>query len=110
MPEMALDPRRNLAATAAGLWAVAIFALPWFLDPTTDVGPGRLGLLVIGIASLIAGAWPPRKGRFVLLVPVTLAFTFLGIVTLEGIGLAIVLVAVIAVYALYIEYAREGHA
>jgi hypothetical protein len=109
MPEMALDPRRNLAATAAGLWAVAIFVLPWFVDPSQPIGPGRLALLVIGIASLIAGALRSRRVRFLLLVPVTLAFTFLGIVTLEGIGLAIVLVAVIAVYALFIEYAREGH-
>jgi hypothetical protein len=105
---MRLDPRRNLAATGAGIWGIGLFALPWFVDPAVPVGPARLLLLAISVTSLVAGAWPSRRGRFVLLVPVVLAFTFLGIITLEGIGLAIVLVAVIAAYGLFIEYAREG--
>ena len=105
---MRLDPRRNLAATGAGIWGVGLFVLPWFVDPAVPMGPGRLFLLAIAVTSLLAGAWPSRRVRFILLVPVVLAFTVLGIITLEGIGLAIVLVAVIATYGLFIEYAREG--
>ena len=103
-----LDPRRNLAATGAGIWGIALFALPFFVDPSVPIGPNRLLLLAIAATSMLAGAWPSRRVRFALLVPATLAFTFLGIITLEGIGLAIVLIAVIAAYGLFVEYAREG--
>ena len=104
---MRLDPTRNLAATGAGIWGIALFALPFLIDPSLPIGPSRLALLATGIASLLAGSWPSRRVRFAVLVPVTMAFTFIGIITLEGIGLAIVLVAAIAAYALFVEYTRE---
>jgi hypothetical protein len=107
MREMRLDPTRNLAATGAGIWGIVLFALPWLVDASVPIGPSRLVLLLAGIVALVAGAWPSRPVRFMLLVPVTMAYTFLGIITLEGIGLAIVLVAAIAAYALFVEYSRE---
>ena len=105
---MELDPRRNLAATGAGVWGIVLFALPFFVDPTVPIGPSRLLLLAISATSILAGAWPAPRVRFTMLVAVTLAFTFLGIITLEGIGLTIVLIAVIAAYGLFLEYARAG--
>jgi hypothetical protein len=107
---MRLDPRRNLAATAAGILGVGLFALPWFVDPGTPLDPARLMLLAAAATSLLAGAWPSRRGRFLLLVPVVLAFTLIGIVAQGGIGLAIMLVAALSAYGLFIEYAREGRA
>ena len=103
-----LDPRRNLAATAAGVWGAVLFALPSLLDVNTPLDVARLVLLAAGVTALLAGAWPTRQGRFTLLVPVVLALTFVSILAVEGIGLAIMATDVIAAYALYIEYAREG--
>jgi hypothetical protein len=105
---MRLDPRRNLAATAAGILGVGLFALPWMIDPTAPVGPFRLALFVAALASFLAGSWPSRRVRFVLLVPIVLVLAIVGIVALEGIGIAILLTAGIAAYGLFVEYAREG--
>ncbi|HJP87789.1 MAG TPA: hypothetical protein VJ850_01995 [Candidatus Limnocylindrales bacterium] len=104
---MRFDPRRNLAATAAGIWGVVLFALPWLLDVNAPLDVARLVLLAAGVTALFAGSWPSRRGRFVLLVPVVLALTFVSILASEGIGLAIMATDVIAAYALFIEYARE---
>jgi hypothetical protein len=105
---MRLDPRRNLPATAAGVLGVGLFALPWAIDPAAPVDAARLVLLASAAGSLLGGAWPSRRGRFIVLVPVVLAFTFIGIIALGDIGRAIVLVAVLAAYGLFLEYAREG--
>jgi hypothetical protein len=105
---MRLDPRRNVAATMAGIVGIGLFAVGWAMDPTAPFGPGRYVLLAAAFAGLVAGAWPSRRVRFVVLVPVVLALTFLGIVVVEGIGLAIVVVAVIAAYGLFIESRRES--
>lgn len=103
-----LDPRRNLPATVAGILGVLLFALPWLTDPAAPVDVARLVLLAAAVTSLLAGAWPSRRVRFVLLLPVVLALTFVGIVALGGIGQLIVLVAALAAYALFVEYARPG--
>ena len=105
---MRLDPRRNLAATGAGLFALVFFVVPWLLDQYAPIGPGRLALLAAGVAGLLAGAWPSRRVRFVLLIGVTLTFVIVGILALWSIGLAILLAAGFAVYGLLMEYAREG--
>jgi hypothetical protein len=107
---MTLDPRRNLAATAAGLLGVVLFALPWAIDPAAPVDPPRLLLLAAAGTSFIAGAWPSRRVRFVLLLPVVLDYTLVGIVAQGAIGLAIMLLAALAAYALFVEYARERRA
>jgi hypothetical protein len=105
---MRLDPRRNLPATAAGVLGAGLFAFPWTIDPAALIDAGRLLLLAAAATSLLAGAWPSRRGRFVLLLPVVLDFTLIGIVAVGGIGGAILLVAAISAYGLFLEYAREG--
>ena len=103
-----LDPRRNLAATAAGILGVGLFAAPWLLDPNAPLTPARLALLAAGVLSLLAGAAPSRRARFVLLVPVVPAFLIVGFLALFSIGIPVLLTGAIAAYGLLIEYAREG--
>jgi hypothetical protein len=105
---MQLDPRRNLPATAAGILGVGLFALPSVGDPAAPVDAARLVLLAAAAGSLLAGAWPSRRGRFLLLVSGVAGFTFIGTIAMGDIGRAIVLVAALAVYGLFLEYAREG--
>lgn len=105
---MRLDPRRNLAATAAGILGVFLFALPWLQDPNAPIGPARLLLLAAGIGSLVAGAWPSRRVRFVLLAAVVVAFLIVAILAMFSLWLPILLVAGFATYGLLVEYAREG--
>lgn len=105
---MRLDPRRNLAATAAGILGVFLFVLPWLVDPEAPVGPARLLLLAAGIASLLAGAWPSRRVRFVLLAAVVVALLIVAVLAMFSIWIPVLLVAAMAAYGLFIEYAREG--
>ena len=102
-----LDPRRNLAATSAGFFGVALAAGVWLLAPTA-LSLGWLILVAAAITSLAAGAWPSRRVRFLLLVPVVIALTLLGISAPGGHGTPILLMDVVATYGLYIEYARHG--
>jgi len=104
---MTLDPRRNLAATAAGILGIGL-ALLWVVDTGGPEPPGRIALLAAGILSVVAGAWPSRRVRFLLLVPAVVAFAIVGIVALGDPGFAIVLTSAVAAYGLFIEYAREG--
>jgi nitrate reductase NapE component len=105
---MRLDPRRNLAATAAGILGVFLFALPWLQNPNAPIGPARLLLLVAGIASLLAGALPSRRVRFLLLLGAVPAFLIITILAMFSIWLPMLLVALVATYGLVVEYAREG--
>lgn len=105
-----LDPRRNLAATAAGILGVGLFAVPWLLDPAAPLSLARLALLAAATLSLLAGAAPSRRVRFVLLVAVVPAFLLVGVLALFSIGIPILLTGAVAAYGLLIEYAREGRA
>jgi hypothetical protein len=105
---MRLDPRRNLPATAAGILGIGLFALPSVGDAAAPVDAARLVLLAAAASSLLAGAWPSRRGRFLLLLPGVAGFAFIGTIALGEISRAIVLVAVLAAYGLFLEYAREG--
>jgi hypothetical protein len=105
---MRLDPRRNLAATAAGILGVFLFVLPWLQNPDAPVGPVRLLLLLTGIASLLAGAWASRRVRFVLLLGVVPSYVIITILAMFSIWLPMLLVGLMATYALFVEYAREG--
>jgi hypothetical protein len=100
--------RRNLPATAAGILGIGLFVLPSIGDSAAPIDPARLVLLAAAATSLLAGAWPSRRGRFVLLLPGVAGFAFIGTIAEGEIGRAIVLVAVIAAYGLFLEYAREG--
>ena len=105
---MRLDPRRNLAATTAGVLGVALFVAIELYEPTGWYNPLRLLLCAAGIASLIAGSWPSRRVRFLLLLGAAPAMLLVGILGLWTVGLAILPVAVVAGFALVVEYAREG--
>ena len=99
-----------MAATAAGVLGVGLFAAPWLLDPNAPLSLFRMALLAAATLSLLAGAAPTRRVRFVLLVAVVPAFLIVGFLALFSIGIPVLLTGAIAAYGLFIEYAREGRA
>ena len=104
-----LDPRRNLAATAAGVLGLGLFG-SLFVLATSPFSPVGIGLLGAGLLSLLAGAAPARRNRFVLLLVAVPTFAIAGFLALFSIGIPVLVVAGVAAYGLLIEYAREGRA
>ena len=105
---MRVDPRRNLAATAAGVLGVALGVLPSLLDQYAPFPPARIALVAAGVVSLVAGAWPSRRVRFALLLVVVPALAIVGVLAMFSIGIPVLLTGAVAAYGLLIEYAREG--
>ena len=105
---MRLDPRRNLAATAAGILGVALFVAIELSEPTGWYNPLRLILLAAGIASIAAGSWPSRRRRFLILLGVVPTLVVIGFLALFSVGLAILLIAAVNGFALVVEYFGEG--
>ena len=103
-----LDPRRNLAATAAGVLGVALFVAIELYEPTGWLNGLRLILFAAALATLAAGTWPSRSVRFRLLLVAVPALILVGIFALWTVGYLILLVALVAGVALLVEYGREG--
>jgi len=105
---MKLDPKRNIAATAAGIVSVGLVIGIWLIDRNAPFPPARIALLAAGIASLVAGSWPSRRVRFVLIAIVLVTLTVVGALAFMTIGFSILVGAALASYGLFTEYAREG--
>jgi hypothetical protein len=105
---MRFDPRRNFAATAAGALAVAVFLAIEVMEPVNWLNPLRLLLLAAGIAALLAGSWPSRRVRLVLLLAAAPVMLLVGIFALWTVGILILPIALVAGIGLFVDYAREG--
>ena len=105
---MKLDPRRNIAATAAGIVSLGLGLGIWLIRPEAPFTPARIALLAAGVACLVAGSWPSRRVRFVLVAAALVTLTVVGALAFMTIGFSILVGAALASYGLFIEYAREG--
>ena len=105
---MAVDPRRNLAATVAGALGVALFVAIELSEPTGWLNPLRLLFGAAAVAALVAGSWPSHRVRLALLLGAVPAMLIVGIFALWTVGLAMLPIALVTGVGLLVEYAREG--
>ena len=94
-------------ATAAGVGGIGLAIAVAIVYPA-PFNVVRLALFLAGVASLVAGAAPSRRVRFVLLAVAVPTLVIVGVLGLFTIGIAVLVIAAIAAYGLFIEYAREG--
>ncbi|HJP87790.1 MAG TPA: hypothetical protein VJ850_02000 [Candidatus Limnocylindrales bacterium] len=105
---MVLDPRRNLAATAAGILGIALFVAIEAFEPTNWLNAFRLLFGAAALAALVAGSWPSRRVRFSLLLVAAPTMLLVAIFALWTVGFLMLPIFLVSGVGLLVEYAREG--